>query len=290
MARNNSSRTSAPEPEQPAVAAAQAAATQEQEKSGLSYVVPTEFATLPSRGRYYPEEHPLHNKEVVEIRHMTAKDEDILTSRALIKNGLAIERLLQNLIVDRSIDPNSLLVGDKNAVLVEARIHAYTADYETRVTCPACAANQTNNFDLREVQHIHGDNWGDLEIEGPDDKSHFIITLPKTKAKVEVKLLNGYDEKMVMKIIENRRANRLAEAPVISQIKTFIVSINGYTNRSEIGRFVDNMPTLDSHHLRVCYNKLVPNIDMTLPLVCGECGTESRLEVPFTADFFWPNR
>ena len=288
MARKNSARTSAPVPEDAAIAAAHAAAVEE--GVGLSYVVPTEFAALPSKGRYYPEEHPLHNKAVVEIRHMTAKDEDILTSRSLLKNGLAIDRLLQNLIVDKSIDPNTLLIGDKNAVLVEARIHAYTAEYETRVSCPACGTNQVNQFDLRDVELNHGDDWGDLEVDGPNEKGLFTIKLPKTKTEVEVRLLNGHDEKRVIKMLENRRAHKLPEAPVTAHIKTFIASVNGHTDRSDINRFVDNMPTLDSHYLRVCYNKLVPNVDMTLPLSCGECGTESRLEVPFTADFFWPNR
>ena len=290
MARNNSRRTSASPPDDAAAAAAQSAATEHEQEAGLSYVVPTEFARLPSRGRYYVEDHPLHNKEVVEIRHMTAKDEDVLTSRSLLKSGLAIDRLLQNLIVDKSIDPNSLLVGDKNAVLVEARIHAYTADYETRISCPACGVSQVNQFDLRDVQHNQGDDWGDLDITGPDEDGLFAIKLPRTKAEVRVRLLTGHDEKAVMKMIENRRANKLPEAPVTAHIKTFIASVNGHTNRSDVNNFVDNMPTLDSHHLRVCYNKLVPNVDMTLPLQCGECGTESRLEVPFTADFFWPNR
>ena len=83
----------------------------------LSYVTPTEFVELPSRGKFYSTDHPLHGKEVVEMRYMTAKDEDILTSPALLKKGVAIDRLLQNLVVDKTINANNLLIGDKNAML-----------------------------------------------------------------------------------------------------------------------------------------------------------------------------
>ena len=110
MARNNSRRTSAPPPDVAAAASALTAAAEHDQETGLSYVVPTEFASLPSRGRYYAEDHPLHNKDVVEIRHMTAKDEDVLTSRSLLKNGLAIDRLLQNLIMNRDLFHQELLV------------------------------------------------------------------------------------------------------------------------------------------------------------------------------------
>ena len=72
---------------------------------GFSFVVPTEFVELPSGGRFYPEGHPLHNEESIEIRQMTAKEEDILTSRTLLKKGVALDRVIENLIVDKRIDP-----------------------------------------------------------------------------------------------------------------------------------------------------------------------------------------
>ena len=88
--------------------------------ASLSYVTPTEFVELPSRGKFYSTDHPLHGKEVIEMRYMTAKDEDILTSPALLKNGIAINRLIENLIVDKNIVIDSLLVGDKNAIILAA--------------------------------------------------------------------------------------------------------------------------------------------------------------------------
>ena len=217
-------------------------------------MVPTEFVELPSRGGYYPEDHPFRNKEVVEIRHMTAKDEDILTSRSLLKKGLAIDRLIQSILVDKTVDTDSLLIGDKNAILVQTRIHAYGPTYDTRVLCPACSTSGTNSFNLMEVDLNHGDSWAEMNVEGPTENNTFLIKLPK------------------------------------SGLKQFVVSIDGHTDRTQLNQFIDNMPTLDAQYLRVAYNRVVPNVDMTLPYNCAECGTESRLEVPFTADFFWPNR
>ena len=111
----------------------------QQVEQTLQFVTPTEFVELPSRGKFYPEGHPLHNTEIIEIRHMTAKDEDILTSAALLKKGLAIDRFLQNIIVDKSINIADLLVGDKNAIIVASRISGYGAQYEAGISCPSCA-------------------------------------------------------------------------------------------------------------------------------------------------------
>ena len=104
----------------------------------LSFVVPTEFVDLPSAGRFYPPSHPLHNKEHVEIKYMTAKEEDILTSQSLLEKGLALDRLISNLLVNKKINVDSLLVGDKSAILIAARSSGYGADYETDVGCPSC--------------------------------------------------------------------------------------------------------------------------------------------------------
>ena len=116
--------------------------------ASLSYVTPTEFVELPSRGKFYSTDHPLHNKEVIEMRYMTAKDEDILTSPALLKNGVAIDRLIENLIVDKNVSANSLLLGDKNAVILAARISGYGEQYEVNVNCPACGTTIEHSFDL----------------------------------------------------------------------------------------------------------------------------------------------
>ena len=102
--------------------------------------IPTEIVELPSKGALYPPDHPLHGEETIEIKYMTAKEEDILTSQSLLRKGLAVERLLKSVVVDKRIDPKSLLVGDRNAVLYATRITGYGAEYPARVTCGNCTA------------------------------------------------------------------------------------------------------------------------------------------------------
>jgi hypothetical protein len=119
MTRNNDERTGAKSaPDAPSVVLNKQAA------ETFNFSVPTEFVDMPSKGKYYPKEHPFHNKESVEIKFMTAKEEDILTSRALLKKGIAIDRMLQSILME-NVDVDSLLVGDKNALVVAARITGY---------------------------------------------------------------------------------------------------------------------------------------------------------------------
>ena len=85
---------------------------------------PTEVVDLPSKGKLYPPDSPLASG-TIEMKYMTAKEEDILTNQNYIEKGIVIDKLLQALIVDKTIDYNELLVGDKNALLIAARILGY---------------------------------------------------------------------------------------------------------------------------------------------------------------------
>ena len=119
---------------------------------GISIPVPTELVPLPSKGRYYAEDHPLHNAETLEIRYMTARDEDTLTSPSLLRKGLAVDRMLKNLIVNPAVETNALLIGDKNAIIISSRVSAYGGEYATQVTCPACSDSSKYSFELEELQ------------------------------------------------------------------------------------------------------------------------------------------
>ena len=124
MIRNNEDRTGPR-----STAADEVPAEIKEMMNPMDFVAPTEFVEIPSKGKFYPQGHPLCGVESVEIRQMTAKQEDILSSRTLIKQGVALERLLKSVIVDRSIDPSTLLTGDRNAILIAARISGYGKNY-----------------------------------------------------------------------------------------------------------------------------------------------------------------
>ena len=283
--RNNDERTGAKRPD---ASSPIPQVQQDVPASTFSFVTPTEFVELPSRGRYYDKDHPLHNVETIEIKHMTAREEDILSSRSLLKKGLAINRLLQSVIVDKRIDPDSLLIGDKNAILVMTRIVGYGAEYETRVTCPACMSPTSYAFDLNEFEVTQGEDFGEFKIS--KEGANFIITLPKTKVNVEVKLLNGKDEKFLAETINMKKKNNLPETVLTDQFRMFIVSVNGYADNQSINEFINHLPASDSRHLRSAYERVVPNIDLRQSFTCSECENEQALEVPLSADFFWPKR
>ena len=253
--------------------------------SVFSFAVPTEIVELPSGGKYYPEDHPLRNVGTIEIKHMTAKEEDILTSRSLLKKGLAIDRLLQSILVTSGVNPDDLLIGDKNAILIATRVVGYGAAYETNIMCPACTTTSKNSFDLNKLEVLDVD----LEKEGVKKKgNNFLITLPKTKVEVEVRLLYGRDEKFLAEAMNMKRKNNLPDSNLTDQIRMFTVSVNGHTDRQSITNFINNVPASDSRHLRTTYNSIVPNIDMTQNFICSACDYDAAMEVPLSADFFWP--
>ena len=257
--------------------------------SGFSFVVPTEFVELPSKGRFYPPNHPLHNQETIEIKQMTAKEEDMLTSRSLLKKGIALDRMMASLITNKQIDANQLLVGDRNAILIAARCSGYGTEYATKVTCPSCATQQAYTFDLNQAEVYTAEAIDPTEARLSEDRT-YITMLPRTKIEVTFKLLTGIDEHNFMMQLENARKKRKSERTVTRQLQQFIVAVNGSTEQEHINYVVENMPSSDSRHLRSVYKLATPNVDLTQHFECNECDHEQNMEVPLTADFFWPDR
>lgn len=261
----------------------------QQETAGFSFVVPTEFVELPSGGRFYPETHPLYGQTTIEIKQMTAKEEDMLTSRTLLKSGVAIERVIQSLIMDKRINPDSMLVGDRNAVIIAARISGYGSDYNTNVSCPACGATQEYGIDLHDA-NVHNGEIPDVLGVVDNEDGTFTTTLPKTRVQVAFRLLNGADEKNLVSQLENARKRKRPEQAITTQIRNMVVSVNGDESIQALNYLIENIPSLDARHLRACYREVAPNIDLTQVFQCGECGHEQDMEVPLSADFFWPDR
>ena len=260
--------------------------------SPLSFVAPTEFVELPSRGLYYGAGHPLHGQEVIEIKHMTTKEEDILTSQALLRQGKALHRFVKAIIVDPKIDPDSLLIGDKNAVLVAARKSGYGAEYETQITCPQCQAQVRHEFNLDDAHMKHGgtDLDEDGGVEATGNGTFLIKSLPVTGWSVEVRPLNGGDEKSLAASVEARKKRKLPEDMLTTQLNMFTVSISGVEDRAQIAEAIRHMPARDSRTLRKAYQQVMPNLDLTQHFDCTECGYSGEMEVPFTTDFFWPKQ
>ena len=283
MVRNNEDRTGPR-----STAADEVPADIKQMMNPMDFVAPTEFVELPSKGQGYPQGHPLCGQEAVEIRFMTAKEEDILTSRTLLKKGVAIERVLQSLIKDKNIDVGSMLVGDRNAMLVAARSSAYGEWYKTTITCPSCGAQNKKAFKLTEPDVYHGDNFEEYDIQ-KTDRGTFNVTLPYSKLIVECRLLTGKDEMTLVKKIQDKK-NKEKDGLVLSQMHLYIVSVNEYTEPQVVDYTINNMVAPDSRYLRNAVNAFTPRLKISGDFECNSCGHEQELEVPFGADFFWPDR
>ncbi len=250
----------------------------------FSFVVPTEFVELPSKGRFYPPGHPLHNQEIIEIKQMTAKEEDILTSRSLLKQGVAIDRVLQSIVIDPRIDVSSLLVGDRNAIVVSCRVSGYGSEYTTSITCPSCEAKNDYTFDLNEAAITNGV----LEGVTQNGDGTFNTVLPKSNLSVDFRLLTGRDEKFLTQGQTTKNKNK-ADRLITSQLRGILVSVNDNDTAEALNYVANNLPSMDSKYLREVYKSVQPNVDLTQYYQCEECGFQKDMEVPLTADFFWPN-
>lgn len=255
----------------------------------LSFLTPTHFVDLPSKGRFYPPGHPLKDKHNVEIRFMTAKEEDILTSKSLLKKGIAIDRMLESLIVDKSINIQELLVGDKNALVVGARATGYGTDYETKVQCPSCGASMKHTFDLTLAKEKEVPEEFSKQLE---QNGFFTLKLPISKLEVGVRLLKGADEKLIIKSAEDRKnSSKVIEDSVVTdQLKMILISVNGVKDKDILNKFIQVCPAGDARFIRNTYNEVSPDLDLTQKIVCRSCDAESEMEVPFTVDFFWSGR
>ena len=280
MSRNNLERMGAP------MQSDSPAATDGNQNPHLAFTTPTTFVDLPTKGMFYPEGHPLHKVEQVEIKFMTAKEEDILTSQSLLKKGVAIDRMLESILVDKRIKLAEMAVGDKNALIIASRISGFGSDYGVEITCPSCGEQGEHIFDLEGLKSNDWENIEGLEIERTD-KGRFTVTVPATKATVQMRILSGEDEKYLTELSANRKKKGLPESVVTDQLRRVITEVNGQSNRALIESFINNAPAIDTRYLRGVYKKAVPNIDMKQEYVCGNCGFESEMEVPLTAKFFW---
>lgn len=253
----------------------------------LNFIVPTEFVELPSRGRFYPPGHALHGKDVIEIRQMTAKEEDILTSRSLLKKGVALDKLIQSLIVDKSINPDLLTVEDRTAIIISARISGYGPEYVTSVSCPNCGEKSKYSFDLSEkLPKFDEDEEEEQEKIEINNEGNFFMVLPSTKWLVECKAMNGIDEKTLSRISELKKKSS-NDSTLLDQLKMVVVSIKGITERIVIDRAINALPAGDCRYIIRQYEKVVERFDMKQLFSCPKCNEDTEMEVPLTADFFW---
>jgi len=239
---------------------------------------PTEVVDLPSQGLLYPKDSPL-SSGTIEVKYMTAREEDILTSANLIKKGIVVEKLLEALIVDKSIKVSDLLIGDKNAVLIAARILAYGKQYNLEYDGQQIEVDLTKLKDKKLDESIVSAGVNEFEFE-----------LPATKRKLTLKLLTSGDENEIDKEVAGyEKVGDGIGYGLTTRLKHQIVSIDGDTKRASINSFVDNeFLSRDSMAFRTYVNEIMPDVDMTSTYVDSD-GIEKEFTVPMTVTFLWPS-
>ena len=240
---------------------------------------PSEVVDLPSGGRLYPEDSPLKDGKI-EIKYMTAKEEDILTSANLIKKGIVINKLLDSLILTKDVKVDDLILGDKNAIMVAARILAYGPEYECQITHPNTGDPITHTFNLADCPFKN--------ISKDIKENKFDFEMPVSKKKVIFKLLTGKDE---TQIDEDLKASKKIGSQVIPELTTrmrySLISVGGETDQSVLNVFAENMLARDSMALRKEISKVSPDIILEQEIDIE--GDTVKVDIPMTVNFFWPN-
>ncbi len=251
----------------------------------FGYEVPVEAVPLPSNGTIYPVDSPLHGLETVEIRAMTAREEDILTSRALIKKGTVITELIKSCLVDKSINVEEMVTGDRNAIMTALRVTGYGSQYTVEVECPECGETSKQDFQLTELPIKR---LSDSPVA--EGANLFEFELPITKKKIHYRFMTGKDEQE-MQVLQERRKKMgtQADSLITTRLQHQIVAIEGVKDRSKINMFVRSMPARDSLALRKHIDKNEPGIEMKSWMDCPSCFETSEVRLPLGASFFWPD-
>ena len=238
------------------------------------FKLPTEIVELPSKGLLYPEDSELA-KGTIEMKYMTAKEEDILTNQSYIKNGTVLDKLLKSLIVSK-INFDDLLIGDKNAIMVAARILGYGSDYSFEYN----GESQTIDLSTLENKPLNKELFSSRVNE-------FTFTLPKSKNTITFKLLTHKDEQDINRELEGlKKINKDTSPELTTRLKYMIVSVEGNREKKDIRNFVDNyLLAQDSRALREYVREIQPDVNLTFFPSSGS----DRVNIPIGVSFFWPD-
>ncbi len=238
------------------------------------FKTPTEIVELPSQGLIYPESSPLSSGKI-EMKYMTAREEDILTNQNYISKGTVLDELVKSLIVS-DIDYEDLIIGDKNAVLVAARVLGYGSEYKFTW------GGEEQNVDLSTLENKP------LNISlFRKGQNEFNFTLPHSGILITFKLLTGKDEKKINAELEGlKKINKNSSADLSTRMKYTITSIGGNRDMKDIREFVENaFLARDSRALREYIKEVQPDVDLTF----FPEGSDLKVAIPVGLSFFWPD-
>lgn len=246
---------------------------------------PTEVISLPSKGWFYAPESPLASGQL-ELKMMTAKEEDILTSKNLINKNIVLDKLLESVVIDKTIKLDDMLVCDRNAAFFAIRRLAYGDNYDATMTCGRCGKENAVSIDLGKMDNKPFDF--DKYSKG---ENKFTFQLPHSGVTVTYKLLTKKDENAIdAQIAGLAKVSKDISREVTTRLVFIITSVDGDESKPRITKFVnDELQARDSLAFRKHVRDNMPDIDTTFDFVCSHCGLERKEETPLGVTFFWPN-
>ncbi len=248
---------------------------------------PSEVINLPSKGWFYAAENPLSDG-TLELKMMTAKEEDILTSRNLIQKNIVLDKLLESVVINKEINLDDMLICDRNAAFFAIRRLAYGDEYTPTMTCGRCGKENTVVIDLGKMDN----RPFDFE-KYPKGDNNFTFKLPTSGVTVTFKLLTKKDENSIEQQLQGYAKavpNKDFTREITTRLSHIITSVDGNAEQNTIRKFVnDQLLSKDSLALRRYIRETMPDIDATFEFTCVECGLQRREETPMGVSFFWPN-
>jgi hypothetical protein len=249
----------------------------------VTYDFPTEVIDLPSKGLIYPTDHPLSSGQI-EIKYMTAKEEDILSSKNLIKKGIVLDKLFESIIVTPNVSPSDICIGDKNAIILATRILGYGPTYTLSFYSSKLDKNLETTIDLAKVQ------IKEVDYSIFTNKNEFQFETPIGKNKLTFKLLTHGDELSIERdmIALEKVSVKDVSSDITTRLRYMITSVDGKTDVASITKYVNSMLARDSRSLRNYIKEISPDLDMTFTYTY-EDGEEDVLPITLGVNFFWPS-
>tara|TARA_B100000287_G_scaffold353273_1_gene343001 strand:+ start:15 stop:791 length:777 start_codon:yes stop_codon:yes gene_type:complete len=250
------------------------------------YAFPTETLSLPSKGLLYPKDSPL-SSGTIDVKYMTAKEEDILTSTNLVEKGIVIDKLLESVIADPKVKLDDLLVGDKNALMVGTRVLGYGKDYRVEIKDPDTGNTIEHTFDLTKLENT---KWDEKLFKS--GVNEFEWTTPLSKNVIKFRLTTHKDEKAVNDTLNalKKVANLTGVSKELTtRLKQQIIAVDDNTDSKAINDFVDNQfLAQDSRAFREHIRIISPDIDFEVEIL-SEIGEPHKVQIPVGVRFFWPD-
>lgn len=250
------------------------------------YLPPVSSVKLPSRGQVYDPGSPLYLCESLDIKAVTAKEENILSSPVLIKKGTVLTTLMRACITNKTIDPDQMLVGDRNAILIAIRVSAYGPAYSVRVTCPECGEAAEHDFDLSRLPL----KTLDVSPIGGPGSNEFEFALPSNGRRVTFRLMDAQSVSKLDRDMEAVRKSTGQEQGVTMRLLAQVVSLQGVKDPKQMARALADLPARDARALRLYMDEISPGVEMVQEYECGSCGKQTEVDLPLGTEFFWPSK